>query len=120
MSEPIIQRFSMSASAPDLTGSSVHEYHWRQWGGVFFTRIHGYRVPVLDLANRQDLKDAYNFQLLSDLSTPATKLPQNLLTFLAAQGIVPAAGDTLLNVLRAIRDKYESNSPNPFGFDISQ
>jgi hypothetical protein len=114
-----IKRFSISDTPPDLTGSAV-QYHCRNWGGLYFTRIHGSEEAVLDLDARQDLKDIHNFKMLSDLSTPASKLPARVLTFLAALGITPAPGDTLLNVLRAVRDKFESNSPNPFGFDISQ
>lgn len=114
----VIKRFAVSDTAPDLTGSGT-QYHYRNWGGMFVTRIHGHEDTVLDLDSRQDLKDNFNFKLLNNLDTPATKLPQRVLNFLANQGIVPAPGDTILNVLRALRDKYESTSPNPFGFDIS-
>lgn len=54
--------------------------------------------------------------LLPSLQTPAEKLSPAALAFLAARGIVPAAGDTLLNVLRALRD---AGGETGRSFDIS-
>jgi hypothetical protein len=119
MSEEVIQRFSLSDNAPDLTGSGVFEYHWRQWGSVYVTRIHGYRGVVLSLADNQGLKDKHGFELQPDIAAPANKLSDKMKKTLQAEGINPNPNDVLLNVLRALRDKYESTSPNPYGFDIS-
>lgn len=114
-----IKRFAISDSAPDLTGSGT-QYHCRNWGGLYVTRIHGEEECVLDLASRQDLKDAHNFALLSDhKATPAEKSHPRLRAHLQEQGITSQPGDMLLNQLRALRDKFESISPNPYGFDIS-
>jgi hypothetical protein len=54
--------------------------------------------------------------LLPSLQAPANKLSAPVLSFLAAQGITPQAGDTLLNVLRALRD---AGGENDRSFDIS-
>lgn len=54
--------------------------------------------------------------LLPSLQTPAGKLPATVLTLLAAHGIVPQTGDTLLNVLRALRD---AGGETGRSFDIS-
>lgn len=44
--------------------------------------------------------------VLPSLNAPASRLPQGVLDWLAAHGIVPDAGDTVLNVLRTLRDKF--------------
>jgi hypothetical protein len=44
--------------------------------------------------------------VLPSLTAPASRLPAAVTTWLAGQGITPAAGDTVLNVLRALRDKF--------------
>ncbi len=43
--------------------------------------------------------------ILPGLNAPASKLPQKVLDWLAGQGITPAPGDTVLNLLRGLRDK---------------
>jgi hypothetical protein len=113
--EEIVQRFVISDSPLNLTGSGVSEYHCRHWGTVFITQIHASRAVHLDLASRQDLKDAFNLLMLPPTTAAASDLPTRMLTILANHGIVPTATDKVVNVLRALRNLKE----NSFGFDIS-
>jgi hypothetical protein len=47
--------------------------------------------------------------VLPSLTAPASKLPSGVLAWLQGKGITPAADDTVLNVLRALRDKFGAN-----------
>lgn len=44
--------------------------------------------------------------VLPSLNAPAVRLPQVVLDWLAAHDVVPGADDTVLNVLRTLRDKF--------------
>ncbi len=54
--------------------------------------------------------------LLPSLHVPTDRLPQAVLDFFVARGVVPSAGDTLLNMLRALRD---AGGENGRSFDVS-
>ena len=49
--------------------------------------------------------------ILPSLTTPASKLPAGVLTWLGVRGITPLAEDTVLNVLRALREKLVATFP---------
>lgn len=56
--------------------------------------------PQLDRA-QQDAR----LLVLPSLTAPADRLPAAVQSRLAAMGVTPAAGDTVLNLLRALRGK---------------
>jgi len=53
--------------------------------------------------------------VLPSLTTPASKLPQKVFDWLASHGVTPQPDDTVLNVLRALRDKFGAS----FAVDLS-
>jgi len=44
--------------------------------------------------------------VLPSLTAPASRLPAAVLAWLQAKGVTPASDDTVLNLLRALRDKF--------------
>jgi hypothetical protein len=84
---------------------------------MFVTRIHGYEDTVLELDNPGKTLETST----SNCSTISTASEQaaTARAQLYRQKASCQPQHVLLNVLRALRDKYESTSPNPFGFDIS-
>ena len=100
--------FSTGGPFPGAWPAGVRETHGRglAWGWLY--RIEADPAVFLD--------PIPGLTLLPSLQTPADKLPAAVLTWLAARGIVPAAGDTLLNVLRALRD---AGGETGRSFDIS-
>jgi len=61
-----------------------------------------------ELINAQSLAAVTVFP---SLNTPADRLPQKVLDWLSGHGIVLGAGDTVLNVLRSLRDKFAEKFP---------
>ena len=105
-----MRRFGINAGGP-FAGpwpAGVRSTDGRQFAWGWLYRIDGEAALFAD--------GIPGLTLLPSLQTPADKLPAAVLTWLAARGIVPAAGDTLLNVLRALRD---AGGETGRSFDIS-
>lgn len=58
--------------------------------------------------------------MLPSLTAPTERLPQAVLDWLANRGVVPQPGDTVLNLLRALRDAMKDSMGLDFDVDLEQ
>jgi hypothetical protein len=107
----MVQRFFYSAAALDLSGTpGLDHYESRLLGAFWITRVHCHHWAVADI------EAIVGHPALPNLTAPATSLPAPVLAYLANHGIVPAATDNVLNVLRAVRDALGESASS---FDIN-
>jgi hypothetical protein len=61
-----------------------------------------------DHAQWQVYEDATDYFCFPSLNAPADRLVSSQATYLADQGVTPGTGDTVLNVLRSLRDSVDT------------
>lgn len=99
MSHPILKRYVLADDHLDLSGKVQH-WHGEIINGKYLCWVMASDAQLAELA---DVKGV--LKVFSSLEADADKQDPTTLATLAKDGIVPKAGDRVLNTLRAWRDK---------------
>lgn len=110
MSHTVMRFYASTGPLP--LGGTYGVVHWehRQLGPYCITRL------VMHNGFQSSIESALGIQALPGLQSPASRLPSGFLSALSGIGIVPSGSDTVLNVLRALRNMHGEDGTS---FDIS-